>query len=224
MRKEDLMKIEGMTEALADKIAAASAEELKGYIPKTRFDEVNEAKKNAEALVKERDTQLEALKKSGEGSDALKKQIEELQEANKTAKEKYEADIRKMAIDNAVALALKDAGAKNSKAALALLTDLDKAVLNEDGTVKGLAKQIEELKKSDSYLFEAGTQTGAAGAGTGTTPAGMTPQGGAGTGAGSGKPGQLTAADFRKMNYSQRVELYSTNKALYDALVKETTT
>ena len=223
MRKEDLMKIEGMTEALADKIAAASAEELKGYIPKTRFDEVNEAKKNAEALVKERDTQLEALKKSGEGSDALKKQIEELQEANKTAKEKYEADIRKMAIDNAVALALKDAGAKNTKAALALLTDIDKAVLNEDGTVKGLAKQIEELKKSDSYLFETGTQAGAGGAGAGATPAGMSPQGGSGTGSGTGASGQLTAADFRKMNYSQRVELYNTNKALYDALVKETT-
>ena len=41
MKKEDLMKIEGMTDDLATKIAEASAEELKGYIPKTRFDEVN---------------------------------------------------------------------------------------------------------------------------------------------------------------------------------------
>ncbi len=218
MKKEDLMKIEGMTEALAEKVAAASSEELKGYIPKSRFDEVNEAKKNAEALIKERDTQLEALKKSGEGTEALKKQIEDLQEANKTTKEKYEADIHKMAVDNAVALALKDAGAKNSKAALALLTDLDKAVLNEDGTVKGLAKQIEALKQSDSYLFETGTP---AGAGASSTPAGMSPAGGAGTG--SGTPGKLTATDFRKMSYQQRCELYNTDRATYEALAKETT-
>ena len=59
MKKEDLMKIEGMTDDLAAKVAEASAEELKNFIPKTRFDEVNEAKKNAEALVKERDKQLE---------------------------------------------------------------------------------------------------------------------------------------------------------------------
>ena len=66
MKKEDLMKIEGMTEQMADVISQQSAEELKGYIPKTRFDEVNEAKKNAEALVKERDKQLEDVKQADE--------------------------------------------------------------------------------------------------------------------------------------------------------------
>ena len=90
MKKEDLMKIEGMTDDLATKIAEQSTEELKGYIPKTRFDEVNEAKKNAEALVKERDKQLEDVKKSTGDNEELKKQIEQLQEDNKAAKQKYE--------------------------------------------------------------------------------------------------------------------------------------
>lgn len=153
MKKEDLMKIEGMTDDLATKVAEQSAEELKGYIPKTRFDEVNEAKKNAEALVKERDKQLEDVKKSTGDNEELKKQIEQLQESNKADKQKYEADIKKMQIDNAVSAALKDAGAKNVTALMALLTGLDKAELAEDGTVKGLADQIKALQESDSYLF-----------------------------------------------------------------------
>ena len=153
MKKEDLMKIEGMTDDLATKIAEQSAEELKGYIPKSRFDEVNEAKKNAEALVKERDKQLEDVKKSTGDNEELKKQIETLQAENKASKEKYESDIKKMQIDNAVQAALKDAGAKNVTAIMALLKDLDKAELADDGTVKGLADQIQELQKSESYLF-----------------------------------------------------------------------
>lgn len=163
MRKEELMKIEGMTEALADKLAAASAEELKGFIPKSRFDEVNEAKKNAEALIKERDKQLEELKKSAPDSEALKKQIEELQNTNKEAKAKYEADIKKMQIDNAVDNALRDAGAKNIKSVRALLTDLDKAELDDKGIVKGLEDQIKNIQKSDSYLFGAAGQKNMAG-------------------------------------------------------------
>lgn len=153
MKKEDLMKIEGMTEELATKVAEASAEELKEFIPKTRFDEVNEAKKNAESLVKERDKQLEDVKKSTGDNEELKKQIEQLQEDNKAAKQKHEADIKQMQINNAVQSALKDAGAKNVKAAIALLKDMDKAEVAEDGTVKGLAEQIKSLQESESYLF-----------------------------------------------------------------------
>lgn len=182
MKKEDLMKIEGMTEELATKIAEQSAEELKSYIPKSRFDEVNEAKKNAEALVKERDKQLEDVKKSTGDNEELKKQIETLQADNKAAKEKYEADIKKMQIDNAVQLALKNAEAKNVTAVMALLKDLDKAELAEDGTIKGLAEQIQELKKSESYLFN--TKNEPQQKPSGMTPAGsgsQTPPGTAGT-------------------------------------------
>ena len=208
MRKEDLMKIEGMTDDLATKIAEASAEELKGYIPKSRFDEVNEAKKNAEALVKERDKQLEDVKKSTGDNEELKKQIETLQADNKAAKEKYEADIKQMQISNAVQVALKDAGAKNVTAIMALLTGLDKAEIAEDGTVKGLADQIQALQKSDSYLFDIKNPEP-------PKPSGATP-------AGSGSthvPGTITKEQFAKMGYKEREELYNTNKELYDSLV-----
>lgn len=210
MKKEDLMKIEGMTEELATKIAEQSAEELKGYIPKTRFDEVNEAKKNAEELVKERDKQLDDLKKSSGDNEELKKQIEQLQDDNKATVKKYEADIKKMQIDNAVQAALKDAGAKNVTAAIALLKDLDKAELSDDGTVKGLAEQIKELQKSESYLFNTKTEPS-------QNVSGITP-------AGSGSthvPGTVTKEQFNRMGYKERNELYNTNKELYDSLVQD---
>ena len=44
MKKEDFLKL-GLSDELANKAAEASAEELKGFIPKSRFDEANEAKK-----------------------------------------------------------------------------------------------------------------------------------------------------------------------------------
>ncbi len=50
MKKEDLLELEGMSEQLAEKVSELSKEELKEYIPKTRFNKVNEAKKNAEKL------------------------------------------------------------------------------------------------------------------------------------------------------------------------------
>ena len=206
MKKEDLMKIECMTDDLATKIAEVSAEELKGYIPKTRFDEVNEAKKNAEALVKERDKQLEDVKKSTGDNEELKKQIEQLQEDNKAAKQKYEADIRQMQIDNAVQAALKDAGAKNVTATMALLTGLDKAELAEDGTVKGLSEQIQSLQKSESYLFNIKNEPPKA---SGATPANSGPV----------VPGTITKEQFSRMGYKEREELYNTNKELYDSLV-----
>lgn len=209
MKKEDLMKIEGMTDDLATKIAEQSAEELKGYIPKSRFDEVNEAKKNAEALVKERDKQLEDVKKSTGDNEELKNQITQLQAENKASKEKYEADIKKMQIDNAVQSALKDAGAKNVTAIMALLKDLDKAELADDGTVKGLADQIQELQKSESYLFNIKTEPT-------PKPSGVTP---ANSGGSNHVPGTITKEQFNRMGYKEREELYNTNKELYDSLV-----
>ena len=207
MKKEDLMKVQGMTDEIAAEVEKLVAEELKGFIPKARFDEVNEAKKNAEALVKERDKQLEDVKKASGDNEDLKKQIESLQEANKTAKADYEAKIKQMQIDNAVSSALKDAGAKNSAAVRALLKDLEKAEIDEAGAVKGLAEQIKALKESDAYLFtsaEAGK------------PAGATP-----AAAGAKNPsGTVTKEQFARMGYKEREELFNSNKELYDSLAK----
>jgi len=158
MKKEDFVKL-GIDEETAERCASASAEELKGFIPKARFDEVNNEKKKLELDVRDRDGQLETLKNSSGDLESMKKQIEELQSSNKKAADEYAAQLKQMKIDAAVDLALAGAGAKNSKAVKALLKNLENAELQEDGTVKGLSDQISALQKSDDYLFNSTTNT-----------------------------------------------------------------
>lgn len=154
MKKEEFVKL-GISEELATKAEAASQEELKGYIPKARFDEVNDSKKKLEQDLKDRDGQLETLKNSTGDVEAMKKQIADLQKANKDAADAHAAEIKQMKVDSAIDSALTAAKAKNNTAVKALLKDLDKAELADDGSIKGLAEQIAALQKSDDYLFEA---------------------------------------------------------------------
>lgn len=154
MKKEEFVKL-GVSEELAVELEKASQEELKGFIPKSRFDEVNTAKNTAEALVKERDGQLETLRTSTGDVESLKQQIATLQADNAKKDEEHAAEIKQLKIDSALDAALTDAKAKNKLAVKALLKDLDKAELEEDGSIKGLAEQLSALQKSDDYLFEA---------------------------------------------------------------------
>ena len=154
MKREDFVKL-GVDEELAKKLETASLEELKSFIPKARFDEVNTAKNTAEALLKERDGQLETLKNSSGDVESLKQQIQTLQNDNKAKDEAHAKEIYQLKVDNAVNSALSGAKAKNTAAVKALLKDLDKAELDENGAIKGLDEQIAALQKSDNYLFEA---------------------------------------------------------------------
>lgn len=154
MKKEEFVKL-GIDEELAKKCEEASTEELKGFIPKARFDEVNNEKKKLEGDIKDRDKQLEDLKNSTGDVDAMKKQIETLQADNKAKDEAHAAEIKQLKIDNAIDSALTASKAKNNMAVKALLKDLDKAEIGDDGNIIGLAEQIKALQESDSYLFEA---------------------------------------------------------------------
>jgi len=154
MKKEDLIAL-GLSEEMAAKVEAASTEELKGYIPKTRFDEVNTEKNKLADSVKERDGQLEELKKST-NVDELNKQIEKLQSDNTKKDEKHAAEIKALKIETVLDAALTAAKAKNSKAVKALL-DLEGAELDKDGNIKGLSEQLKKLTEADDskFLFDA---------------------------------------------------------------------
>lgn len=168
MKKEQFLEL-GLDEELAKKCEKASQEELKGYIPKTRFDEVNTEKKKLESDVSERDKQLEDLKNATGDIETLKKQISSLQEENKKKDEAHANELHQLKIDTAVTNALVNAKAKNTTAVKALLKGLDNAVLNDDGSILGLKEQIENLKKTDGYLFETKTKPHIKGASIGET-------------------------------------------------------
>lgn len=161
MKKEDFLKL-GLDEDTAKKCADASAEELKTYIPKVRFDEVNNDKKKLELDVRDRDSQLETLKNSTGDVEGLKKQIETLQADNKAKDEKHAAELKQLKVDAAVEAALSGAKAKNTKAVRALLEiDMDKIKVKEDGTLEGLTldDQIKKLQGAEDSKFLFDTQT-----------------------------------------------------------------
>lgn len=158
MKKDELLKL-GLDEETAKKVETASTEELKGYIPKARFDEVNGEKNTLATTLKDRDTQLETLKNSTGDVEGLKKQITDLQTANKQKDDAHAAEVKTLKINAAVDAALVAAKAKNAKAVKALL-DLEKAELADDGKIKGLDEQIKKLSGAEDskFLFDTDTK------------------------------------------------------------------
>lgn len=145
-------------DAYTEEIDKRISEEIgKSFVSRADFNEVSTAKKKLEGDIKTRDKQLEELQASTGDVNTLKQTIANLQTQNKQDKDKYEADLAKIRIDNAVESALVAAGAKNVTAAKALLDNfLSDAKLEDDGTVKGLSAEIETLIKGEgtSFLFE----------------------------------------------------------------------
>lgn len=172
----------GLTAEQAERIASVIKE---NYTDNAKFNEISERLKTAEGELKKRDSQLEELKKAN--PESLKEEIKKLQNENKANAENYRAELNKMKIDSAVEIALINSKAKNTKAVRALL-NLENAELDESGGVKGLKKQIDELVKNESYLFNTENKT---------EPAGLK-----GVKAAEGRS-ETPTADVTKMNYEE---------------------
>ncbi|QOS98119.1 phage scaffolding protein [Brevibacterium sp. JNUCC-42] len=142
----------GLSEEHIEKITGGVEENYKGYVPKHRFDEINDTKKELEGQIKDRDKQLTELKKSAGDNEDLKKQIEDLQGENKTKDEQYQTKIKDMQVSTAIKLALT--GEAHDPDLLASLLDKSKIEINEDGTLKGgLDDQVKALRESKAFLF-----------------------------------------------------------------------
>lgn len=154
MNKEQFIAL-GLTEEQATKAAAASQEELKTYIPKHRFDEVNEENKTLKTTVKDNSTQLETLKKSAGDNAELQKQIQTLQDDNKKKDDDYQTQLKDLKITNAIKLAI--AGKVHDEDLAASLFDKAKLILSDDGKVTGLDEQLKTLSESKKFLFKEDT-------------------------------------------------------------------
>lgn len=157
MTREKLLEW-GLTEEQANKVM----EGLNGsFVTKARFNEVNTELSAAKKTIAERDSQLETLKKSTGDTEALQKQITDLQTANAQKDKDHAAEMKALKIANAVDMALTGAKAKNTVAVRALLTDfIAKADLADDGTVKGLDDEIKKLVEGPdtAFLFDKATE------------------------------------------------------------------
>lgn len=140
----------GLTKEQADSIMKINGDDIENA-KGTAATEIKNLQTEVEGLktqVGDRDKQLETLKASAGDNADLKKQIEDLQTENATAKANHESELNQLKIDFAVEKALTGAKAKNIKAVKALL-ELNDAKLDKDGNVKGLAEQIEKLTSGD---------------------------------------------------------------------------
>ena len=186
----------GLTKEQADSVMKINGDDIENA-KGTASTEIKKLQTEVEGLktqVGDRDKQLETLKASAGDNADLKKQIEDLQTENATAKANHESELNQLKIDFAVEKALTGAKAKNIKAVKALL-ELDDAKLDKDGNVKGLAEQIEKLTSGDDtkFLFEAQKQTKQQQNFKGFQPGAS----------GEQKPGEGEKVDFSKMSYDE---------------------
>lgn len=142
----------GLEKEVIDQIMAENGKDIE--LEKGKAKDFQTQLDAANKTIKERDKQLEDLKNSPDNPEELKKQIQQLQDDNKAAKEAHEKEIKDLKVANALEKALSDAKAKNAKAVQALLELGDDVELAEDGSIKGLDEKIKALKKSDAYLFD----------------------------------------------------------------------
>lgn len=122
------------------------------FIPKSRFDDVNNQVKDYKSQIATRDSQIDELSKKAQGNTDLLKQIDDLKAANAKASSDYEAKLSAREKEYLIDTALLGAKSKNTKAVKGLL-DLEKVVV-KDGKLEGLEDQLVALRKSDAYLFE----------------------------------------------------------------------
>lgn len=127
-----------------------SAEIGKEFVARTDFNAVNETKKELDKTIRERDAQLEELKKVD--AAGLQAKITELQESNNQAKTQYEETLKKTRLDFLLENRLIKEGAVNTKAVKALL-EASKITLDGENLV-GVDDQLKALKESEKWAFQ----------------------------------------------------------------------
>ncbi|MGJ0530218.1 phage scaffolding protein [Enterococcus lactis] len=148
MKREELKEL-GLTDEQIGSIMA-----LHGVTVNELNSRVSTAEQQAtqyQEQLEKNQNELNDFKANAKGDEDRTKQLEDLQskfDEIKTSSEQQIADLKK---SSAIDLALTQAGAKNIKAAKALL-DSESLELTDEG-LKGLDEQLAALKESDGYLF-----------------------------------------------------------------------
>lgn len=131
----------------------------KGFVARSDFNALNETKKQLDGQIKDRDKQLDDLKKID--AEGLQAEIARLQEANVKAQSDYDAQLKQIKLDSAIDTKLREAKAVNTKAVKALL-DHDKISLDGDNLI-GIDDQLKTLQESEKWAFAPAKVGGAGG-------------------------------------------------------------
>ena len=172
MDKQKLQEM-GLTEEQIKNVLDALK---KGYVDKATLEQKTAEIKNLTEQVKERDTQIESLKKFEGDNSELQAKIKEMETTNKTKADEYTQTLLQERKKSAVRFALlEDEGGKPFDVAMvAGMFNLDNINLNEDGSIaNGFKEQNETLRKDKAFLFNTvqGGQTNPGTKRVGNTPA-----------------------------------------------------
>ncbi len=119
------------------------------WIPKEKFDQVNEDKKSYKKQVEDLNQDLGKLKDKLKDNEDATKTIDDLKEqiADK------ETELAKTRKQNAIKLEVLKANPNDVADILPHLKD-DSISINEDGSITGLKEQLENLQENKAYLFK----------------------------------------------------------------------
>ena len=176
------------------KVIDAIDESKSGMVPRSRLNDKNTEIEELKEEISKRDKQIVKLQDSVKDDSEIQKELEELKNQNSEWETKY----KETQLNNAVKLAVaKEANDAND---ILAFINKDELELADDGTVKGLDEAVETLKESKPYLFAS------------SKPTGNSPQ------QGDNPTGKPTKEDFKKMTYTEQVELLNSDPDLYREL------
>ena len=188
MKKEDLIAL-GVDEETAKSIMALHGKTVTQL--NAQVATLEGERDTAQQQLASNQTELDTLKESAKGNEALTAQLADLQakfDESKTNSENTIADLKKQ---SAIELALTQSGARNITAVKALL-DADKLTISENG-VEGLNEQLEAVKADNDYLFQSAEPK------TPTIVTGGNPNG--------SQTATVTKEQFDRMTFKERSEL-----------------
>lgn len=174
-----ISKVEGIIKDNAKELDAKLFIDGDGehYVPHARFDEVVNQRDSANSSIKDYQAQIEELGKQVEAGSKAETTINDL-------KEKLSAQTalaKQATIETRLHSLVTDSIAPVSD--LLGFMDVEKILVNEDGTVSGLEEQLKSVRETRSYLFKSTEEVGEDNSNS---------QVGAGTG-NPGNPGRLGA-------------------------------
>lgn len=186
-------------------MTSVNAEFPKHAVPKDTYNTLADTKKQLDLDISQRDKQLKDLGDTAGLSQKLKDQIDTLQNDNKEAKKKHEAEMKEVRLNSAIKLAIQ--GKVHDEDLAVGLINKEELVVSDEGKVVGLDEQLTGLKESKAFLF---VDEKPAPEIKGAKPADGDSGGNGGT--------AISSEAFNKMGYKEMLKLKKENPDQYKIL------
>lgn len=154
MKKEDLIAL-GIDEETAKSVMALHGKTVTQL--NAQVATVEGERDSAKQELQANQSELDALKESAKGNEALEQQLADLQAKFDESKTNSDKQLSEQQKDFAIKLALKEAKALDEDI---VLGQLDKDTIKVvDGKLQGFDEQLQSLQENKKFLFDQSTET-----------------------------------------------------------------